>query len=137
MRRIIAILALCVLPATSHAAPEESFRLYSDICYHAEGGDALGVRIGVIKLTEASYAFLQWSVGYPEEKPQMTVVSASDLKHGKLVFSVQRDGKPTTFRGTITAKALTGTFSPAYEDDPKPFRLRRVPPQRKGFPDCV
>ncbi|HKU64419.1 MAG TPA: hypothetical protein VJQ06_05125 [Rhizomicrobium sp.] len=137
MRRIIAILALCIFPVTSNAAPEESFRLYSDICFNEEGGDALGVRIGVIKFTEASYAFLQWSSGYPEQKPQMSVVSDPDLKRGKLVFSVQRDGEPTTFRGTITAKALTGAFSPAYPGDPKVFHLRRVPPLRKGFPNCV
>lgn len=136
-RTVVVVLALCALPTTSNAASEESFRLYSDICYNAEGGDALGVRIGVIKLTEASYAFLQWSVGYPEEKPQMTEVSASDLKRGKLVFSVQRDGEPTTFRGTITAKALIGAFSPAYPGDPKVFHLRRVPPLQKGFPNCV
>jgi len=136
MRRSAAILALCVLPNTSNAAPEESFRLYSDVCYNVEGGDALGVRIGVIKLKEASYAFLQWSVGYPEEKPEMNVVSGPDLKRGKLVFSVLVDGEPATFRGTITAKALTGQFSPARPGDPKMFRLRRVPPQ-KGLPDCV
>ncbi|HKX23292.1 MAG TPA: hypothetical protein VJM81_08470 [Rhizorhapis sp.] len=136
MRRIAAILVLCALTSASHAAPEESFRLYSDICYHVEGGDALGVRIGVIKLSNAPYAFIQWSVGYPEAKLQMTEVSAEDLKRGKLVFSFQRDDKPSTFRGTITAKALTGAFSPAYDDDPKMFRLRRVSPQQR-FPECV
>jgi hypothetical protein len=135
MRRIAVILALCVLPGISNAASEESLRIYSDICYNVEGGDALGVRIGVMKLSNATYAFLQWSEGYPEEKPQMSEVSAPDLDHGKLVFSVPRGDELTTFRGTMTAKALTGTFSPKWPGDTKVFHLRRVPVQQKFF-DC-
>ena len=136
MRRIAAILALCVLPSTANAVSEESLRIYSNICFNVEAGDALGVRIGVIQLGNAPYAFLQWSEGYPEENPKMSEVSATDFKHGKLVFSVLRDKDLITFRGTMTAKSLTGSFSPKWPGDPKVFHLRRVAPQQK-FPDCV
>lgn len=135
MRRIAAVLALCVLPGTSNAASEDSFKLYSDICYNVEGGDALGIRIGVVKLSEATYAFLQRSVGEPNKNPEMTQVSAEDLRHGKLVFSVPRFGELATFRGTITAKGLTGGFTPKLPGEPKTYRLRKVSPQQR-FADC-
>ena len=136
MRRFAAILLFCLYPGMGNAAQEESLRIYSDICWNVEGGDALGLRIGLIRLNEGTYAFVQWSVGAPEEKPDMTKVSAEDLNNGKLVFSVLVDEKPAIFRGTLTDKMLSGTFSPARPGDPKVFRLRRVPP-RYRLPDCV
>jgi hypothetical protein len=135
MRRIAAILALCLLPNISHAASEDRVRLYSNICYQVEAGDALGVRIGVIQLGNAPYAFLQWSEGYPEKNPKMSEASVPDFKHGKLVFSFLRDKDLTIFRGTMTAKGLTGSLSPKWPGDPKVFHLRRVPLQAR-FPDC-
>ena len=135
MRRIATTLALCVLPSTLNAASEQSLRIYSNICYHVEAGDALGVRIGVVQLGNAPYAFLQWSEGYPEENPKMSVASVPDFKQGKLVFSFLRDKDLTTFRGTITAKGLTGSLSPKWPGDPKVYRLRRVPLQAR-FHDC-
>lgn len=134
MRRLALVLALCGFPATA-AVSEDNLKVYSDICYNVEGGDALGTRIGVVTLSNATYAFLQLSEGYPDDKPQMSVVSDVDLKKGKLVFSVMRDNAMTTFRGTMTAKALTGTFSPKWPGDPKVFQLRRVPARQK-FADC-
>ena len=134
MRRFAIVLAFCVFPATA-AVSEDDIKVYSNICYNVEGGDALGVRIGIIELSNAPYAFLQWSEGYPEETPQMSVVSGPDLKRGKLVFSVMRGKEVATFSGTMTAKDLTGAFSPKWPGDPKVFRLRRVPARQK-FPEC-
>jgi len=114
MPRFFLILLLCLLaavrnvPAAADAA--SNFILYSDICVHAETGDLLGTRIGLIKLSDATYAFFQVAEGVTES-PQINKLSSGDIKDGKIAFPVLIAGKSKIFQGTITNTAITGNFS--------------------------
>ncbi|SRR5258706_8372326 len=137
MRRIIAILALYFLPGIPVVAAADSFALYTDACYHVEAGDLLGYRIGVIRLSDDPYVFVQ-EAGGVWAKPIVAKASATDLKRGRLVFTISDDGKPVSFRGTISEKMVTGQFDGwlDFKDKPLVVRLSRVPASKKGVPDC-
>lgn len=62
MRRIIASLALYVLSLAPVAAAE-TFSLYTDACYNVEGGDVLGFRIGILRLSDHPYVYFQQAEG--------------------------------------------------------------------------
>ena len=137
MRRIVAVLALYLLPGIPFAVAADTFTLYSDACYHVEAGDLLGYRIGVIRLSDDPYVFLQ-SAGGVWGQPFIARASAADLKRGKLVFTFSSDGKPIGFRGTISEKMVTGQFDGwrDFKDKPLVVRLKRISVSQKGGPDC-
>lgn len=137
MRRIAAILVLSFLPGVTAATAAESFSLYSDACWHVEAGDLLGQRIGIIRLSDNPYVFFQEAEG-DWGAPSIAKASADDLKRGKLAFTFSRRGKPISFSGTIDGKMVTGKFDGLldFKDKPLVVHLRRVPPSKKGAPNC-
>ena len=136
--RYTAAMAVLAALVTQSASAAPGFTLYSDVCYHREGGDVLGTRIGILRLPEASYLYLQFAQG-DFEAPQMIKLGPDDLKAGRLTFSAQilTKGRGSTFHGHITDLALTGAFDNA----PGPsgnghLNLPRIALDKKGFPDC-
>jgi|SRR6185312_12685148 len=136
MRRIIAILPLYFLPSIS-ATAADNLSLYSDVCYNVEGGDILGYRMGIMRLSDATYVFLQAAEG-DWAQPLIGKASASDLKQRKLVFTLANERKLLSFRGTITEKAVTGQFDGLFGPHGKPLvvRLPRIAVSMKGAPNC-
>ena len=136
MRCIIALLTIYFVSAIPVAAAER-FSLYTDACYNVEGGDLLGYRIGILRLSDAPYVFFQEASG-DWSAPSVVKVSADELKRGKLTFTISNGGKPFGFRGTITEKAVTGRFDGLFDDKGKPLavRLRRISPSIKGALNC-
>lgn len=137
MRSIVAILSLYFLSSISVATAADNLSLYSDVCYNVEGGDILGHRIGIIRLSDATYVFLQAAEG-DWAQPLIGKASAPDLKQRKLIFTLPDEGKPLSFRGTITEKAVTGQFDGLFGPNGKPLmvRLNRVAVSMKGAPNC-
>ena len=137
MRHIVAIVALYFVAGIPVAAAAESFALYSDACWHAEAGDLLGYRIGIMRLSDDAYVFLQAAEG-AWSAPFVAKASATDLKRGRLVFTVSDDGKPVSFRGAISEKILTGQFDGWRDIKGKPLtvHLSRNSASKKGFPTC-
>jgi len=137
MRHLVTVLALCFFFGIPAAAVADNFALYSDACWHKEAGDLLGTRIGIVRLSDAPYVFLQ-AAGGDWNAPFIAKASAKDLKQGTLVFSISDGGKSVSFRGTITEKTVTGLFNGWFGDKGKPLtvRLSRVPVAKKGAPDC-
>ena len=119
------------------AAPAPGFTLYSDVCYHRESGDILGTRIGVLKLPEDIYLYLQFAEG-EFSPPQLIKLGPNGLKAGQLAFSAQigAKGPASSFRGHITDTALTGAFDNTLPPEERRLSLRRISPDKKGFPDC-
>jgi hypothetical protein len=136
MRRFTAILTLYFMSVIPVAAAD-SFSLYTDVCYNVEGGDLLGHRIGIIRLYDGAYVFLQVAEGNWAQ-PLIGRASAADLNRGRLVFSVFDEGRPLSFRGTITEKIVTGQFDGWFGDKGKPLmvRLSRISVLKKDVPDC-
>ena len=139
MRYTAAMAVLAALVSQSAlAVPEPGFTLYSDVCYHREGGDVLGTRMGILRLPEASYLYLQFAQG-DFEAPQMIKLGPDDLKAGRLTFSAQilAKGPGSTFHGRITGMAVTGAFDnvPGLSRGGH-LNLSRIVPDKKGFPDC-
>lgn len=138
MRSAAAMAVLAVLTTESaSAAPAPGFTLYSDVCYHRESGDILGIRIGLLKLPEVSYLYLQSAEG-EFTPPQLIKLEPDDLKGGRLTFSAQilAKGPLSSFHGRITDAALTGTFDSTLPSDERHLNLRRIAPGKRGFPDC-
>ncbi|HEY2009537.1 MAG TPA: hypothetical protein VGH23_11140 [Rhizomicrobium sp.] len=138
MRTTFVMAALCVFGSAS-AAPARPFTLYSDVCYNREGGDVLGTRIGILRLPEASYLYLQFAQG-DFEAPQMIKLGPGDLNGGRLTFSAQivAKGPQSVFHGRVTDAMLMGAFDD-HAQGPSGnarFNLRQSPPDKKGFPDC-
>ena len=137
MRRVIAVLALSFLPGVPVATAAESFSLYSDVCWHVEAGDLLGQRMGIMRLSDNPYVFFQEAEG-DWSTPSIAKASAEDLKRGKLVFTITDRKKPVSFSGTINEKMVTGKFDGLldFKDKPLVVHLKRVPPSKKGAPNC-
>lgn len=138
MRNVAAMAVLAVLAMESASpAPAPGFTLYSDVCHHRESGDILGTRIGLLKLPEASYVYLQSAEGV-FMPPQLIKLGPDDLKGGRLAFSAQilAKGPPSSFHGRITDAALTGTFDNTLPSDERHLNLRRIASGKKGLPDC-
>ena len=137
MRRITVLLSLYFLAITPVAAADDSFSLYSDACWHAQAGDLVGSRIGILRLSDAAYVFLQAAEG-DWNAPSVGKLSAADLKQGKLVFAVSDGGKPVSFRGTVTEKTIAGQFNGWFGNNGKPLvvQLSRTPASKKGVSDC-
>jgi hypothetical protein len=136
MRRVIAVLVLSFLRGVPAAATED-FSLYSDACWHVEAGDLLGQRIGIMRLSDNPYVFFQ-EAGGDWSRPSIAKASADDLKRGKLVFTISDRGKPISFSGTINERMVTGRFEGLldFKDKPLVVHLKRVPPAKRGVPNC-
>jgi hypothetical protein len=135
--RTIFLTGLALAVGRASAAPTPGFTLYSDVCYHRESGDILGTRIGILKLPEASYLYLQSAQG-AFTPPQLIKLEPGDLKDGRLTFSTRilLKGPQSSFHGRVTDAALTGTFDNALPFDERRLNLRRISPDKKRFPDC-
>lgn len=83
MIRIATVLMTVLLVAGAGAAPATPFTLYSDVCYHRESGDILGTRIGILRLPEGRYLYLQFAEG-DFVAPQMIMLVPEDLQGGQL-----------------------------------------------------
>ena len=138
MRQAVFWTFLGLLAAGSASgAPAPGFSLYSDVCYHRESGDILGTRIGILKLPEASYLYLQSAEGV-FTSPRLVELGPDGLKGGQLTFTTQilLKGPQTTFHGRVTDTALTGSYDNTLGADSRRLNLRRISPEKKGFPDC-
>jgi hypothetical protein len=141
MYRPASVLMFFLLACIHGASAAEGgvFALYSNVCFHNESGDILGTRMGVLRLGDGPYVFVQWSGGGDMMEAETYKLSPDEFKKGKLTFSVVYGQNRGTFHGTITDKAINGRF-----DNPtivslwnKPlFHLRKVNPQQKGYPVC-
>lgn len=135
MRGAIAALMLCLFAGVAQAAAVEpsAFALYSNVCFHQEAGDLMGVRIGVLRLGDANYAFLQWAEGVLTE-PHVVTLQPGELRNDRLTFSTSIANKPVTFKGRVTDKLLSGTLS--YGTAERVNLPRVLSPSKKGVADC-
>jgi hypothetical protein len=138
-RFFLALLLPLAVSGRAHAADSESggIRLYSDICFHEESGDVLGVRIGILNLEEGPYVLYQEAQGGLGQA-QIIKIDPRDIANSKITFSIQDGGVSNKFRGSITANRITGRFD-SYRAGARGnvvFKLDRVMLPQKGFPDC-
>ena len=138
MRAITA--SLMLLMATGVSTPAlaaDNFSLYSDACYNVEGGDLLGHRVGILRLPDDVYVFVQVAEGVWTD-PFIAKASAADIKRGKLIFSFPDKEKRISFRGTIGDKSVIGRFDGWLDFKGKPLmvHLARMAASKKGAPNC-
>lgn len=137
MRHAAVLAVLTVLAAQSAlAAPEPGFTLYSDVCYHRDSGDILGTRMGILRLPEASYLYLQFAEG-DFTPPQLVKL---DRQGDRLSFSAQilAKGPMSVFHGRITGAMPTGAFDDHAQapSGKTRFDLRMTSAGKKGFSNC-
>lgn len=137
MRRIVLAMVACLLLVSPIAIADERVAIYSNVCWHAEAGDLLGDRIGVLRLSDSPYVFVQSASG-EWETPFLAKASADDLKRGKLNFVITDGPKSIHFHGTISEKSVTGQFDGWRDDKGKPLvvRLVRSMASKKRVPNC-
>jgi hypothetical protein len=116
--------------------------LYSDACVNEQSGDLLGTRIGILQLNRGHevYFFYQDAEGEWQE-PQIIQLhrGEGDVMGSNISFSVRWGDQTDAFHGTVTDKLIVGEFqNPRHtnERDQRQFRLLRVSPDQKGYPDC-
>lgn len=138
MRLITVLLALCLLPNIAVAATE-SLAVYSSVCINEESGDLNGIRVAVHRLDDAPYLAMQWARGDSLGKPERKKLSSADLRKGNIAFDFEYQREPAPFAGTITEKAIVGTFgnkSLMKDYGWKTIRLRRVPLAQNKYSVC-
>jgi len=139
MRRIIAVLALNLLPGIPVAAAAESLAVYSNVCINEDSGDLNGIRIVILRLGDAPYLVMQQPSGISFEEAGLKKLSQADLGKGKINFSFEYQKTPAPFTGKITEKAIVGTFdNKSLNKDYgwKTVELRRVSPSQKTYGVC-
>jgi hypothetical protein len=138
VHRIAAMVLVGILTGSGmvSAATPAGFTLYSDACYHRESGDVLGTRIGILRLPEANYAYVQFAEG--EFAPPQMVKLQVDAKGISFSAQILAKGPPSVFHGRLTDGALNGEFDDHLQDPSGKtmFVLRKVEIGKKGFPDC-
>lgn len=136
---IISVLSFCLMfpafasPLQKH---EELFSLYSDICYHKESGDVLGLRVGVLWLGPYEpFVFVQ----HGEGDMGQARLAKLDRKGARISFTITEDGKTHRFSGTISETEIVGRF-PDISVEPgrnrTEHRLKRVYDRQLGFASC-
>ena len=139
MRRIIAVLALYLLPSIPVAAAAESLAVYSNVCINQDSGDLNGIRIVILRLGDATYFVMQQPSGISFEEAVLKKLLPDDLRKGKINFSFEYQKRPAPFTGTITEKAIVGTFDNKSLDKDygwKTIQLRRVSSRKKTYGVC-
>ena len=139
MRHIIAVLALYLLPGIPLAAAADSLAVYSNVCINKDSGDLNGIRIVVLRLGDASYLAMQQASGISFEEMDLKKISPDELSKGKISFPYEYQKRSAPFSGTISEKAITGTFDDkSFMKDYgwKTIQLRRVSPSQKTYGDC-
>ena len=139
MRRIIAVLALYILPGMSAAAAAESVSVYSNVCINQDSGDLNGIRIVILRLGDSPYIAIQQPAGISFAETGLKKLSPDDFGKGKISFPFEYQKKPAPFTGTITEKEIVGTFdNKSFMKDYgwKIIQLRRVPPSQKTYGVC-
>ncbi|PIT05152.1 hypothetical protein TSA1_33700 [Bradyrhizobium nitroreducens] len=129
-----------IVVTTSSAAPSDDsgVTIFSDLCYHAEAGDLLGARVILLRLKGGDYVVYQIARG---ELAEPQIVSATvGPKNAEISFKIaQPDEAGATFRGKMTAEALTGSFDNKNWTNRKGeqiFRLPRIVGRQQSYPAC-
>ncbi|WP_143271662.1 hypothetical protein [Bradyrhizobium mercantei] len=127
----------------ANAAPTDDSvaAVYSDVCYHPESGDLLGMRVVLLRLKEGDYVVHQLAEGQLGD-PQIGAATV-DPKKGDILFKVALEGsngQVMTFRGKVTAQALTGNFDNSNwtnrKKGEKTLRLPRIVGRQQSYPIC-
>ena len=139
LRELLVAGSFLLSASAAIAAPQldDTFTVYSDLCYHAESGDLLGTRAVVMRFKEGSYVLFQVAEG--EIQAPQVVKIILDPKGNDVAFGIAESEKSiANFKGKITDQLLTGSFDNNWQDrsGKKTFRLPRIVGKQRSFPDC-
>ncbi|HVZ27081.1 MAG TPA: hypothetical protein VG798_00360 [Rhizomicrobium sp.] len=136
MRRGLIVVGLLspLIAGKAGAADQAVSVFYSDFCYHEESGDVLGIRIGILNLSDATYVFYQEAEGAPGV-PQLFKLKLGAMAGPKFTLRVDEN---RVLQGTVTDSAIDAHFNGGYVSSrgEKNLHLERVSDVRKGFRDC-
>jgi hypothetical protein len=121
------------LPTGAAAAPsdKETAIVYSSLCYNDASGDVDGERLLLVDAYTYKFVIFQWAADNKLRFPQ---AAEAKITGDQIEFQVTDfGGKSLTFKGTIAAEAISGSFTinPA-----ETVRYSRIANEIRAVPNC-